>query len=541
MNSNMRKALYLAIVTLLIRLTSSQGGFFGSGSDFSIKSDENGILLAGKLLSLNKQSNYASINLDNFIGNLDGKLTWEDNGFAKNCRDCKLNLSKLTCSCQKSDGISSTSSEINLNERISNVDGKFSVFWIFNFSLVDGRGFKSGVKMLIRSKLLNSKGEFISAELDLNQFISNINGYLIWNNSGFTKNCGYCNLKYLVLSCKCQDMKGNFKDSSLNLNGRIGNHDGKFKTFTIKSTEKDANRITESVILQSRQNLNQKVVLSDLTKAFEGKWRGFNAAQNASKAASTINYIKNNRKYKDFKTYDTFINFQNNSERQIKFISSRSHQMEDWNGKFSDIKEGEEKSFYVRTTGQFFMDNYRDTYAEAYFSIECNGKPKSFVVKVRNYVDLTTEWEGSDAYNDCFDILLTGDFNGSVKGSPARASIDDPVLVSGSFTIPNCYTILNLNIIPHQPGTRYPIMFEHCDYQGRSYPILQNEITAETLKGNDFNDRVSSIRVPPGFRVAFFENSDFRGRKIERTGDDRCLRNFNDMTSSYIVNMGPIK
>ncbi len=138
-------------------------------------------------------------------------------------------------------------------------------------------------------------------------------------------------------------MKGNSKDSSLNLNGRIVNDDGKFKTFTIKSTEKDANIITESVILQSRQNLNQKVVLSDLTKALEGKWRGFNAAQNASKAASTIKYIEYNRKSGDITTFETTIKIQNNSGSQIKFISSNSYQMELWNKQFCNISEGEEK------------------------------------------------------------------------------------------------------------------------------------------------------------------------------------------------------
>jgi len=541
MNSTTRKVFFLIMITLLIGLSSTQGGFFRTGSEFSIKSDDTSTFLNGKLLKMNRRINTASINLDNYLGNLDGSLDWESREFTDSCKECKLVLSKLSCNCLRLDSTYLTS-EIDLNDRISNSDGFFKVDFVMTLSLTDKtKGYREKDTMIATSYLLNSRGTFTKQEIDLNLFISNYNGFLIWRGSEFSTSCGECNLRSNVLSCKCLDLKGNKRDSSINLNGRIINDDGKFKVLNIQTTEKDTNVISESTILQARQNLKQGVVLSDFTSSLEGEWRGFNAAQNASIAASTIKYIASNRRSNDFFPFDSTIKIQNNSGSQIKFVSSHSYQMQFWDKQFSDVNDGEEKSFKVRTARLGLFSNWRDTNAEGYFRIECNGKPLSFSVRVRNFINLTIEWEGSDAYNDCYDIQLTGSYAGSARGLSIKGSIDIPVLVTGTFAIPNYYSTLNLNVIPHQPGTRYPTIYEHCNYQGISIPLLQNQITGQSFMFTGFNDKISSIRVPPGIRVALFEHDNFNGKKIEITEDIPCLINFNDITSSYVVKMGPIR
>ena len=51
------------------------------------------------------------------------------------------------------------------------------------------------------------------------------------------------------------------------------------------------------------------------------------------------------------------------------------------------------------------------------------------------------------------------------------------------------------------------------------------------------NDRVSSIRVKPGFRAEIFADTNYGGRSLILTGDDGCLDNdnFNDVLSSIRI------
>lgn len=64
----------------------------------------------------------SSINLNNYIGNIEGTLTWGECNFAASSCNISLRGSTLSAACDDSNGISHYSS-INLDNYISNIEG----------------------------------------------------------------------------------------------------------------------------------------------------------------------------------------------------------------------------------------------------------------------------------------------------------------------------------------------------------------------------------------------------------------------------------
>ncbi|MEA5532744.1 CVNH domain-containing protein [Crocosphaera sp. XPORK-15E] len=70
-----------------------------------------------------------SINLDYFVGNLNGTLSWGDHNFSQTCKDIGLGQSLrtreyvLNAQCEKADGRTYVATEITLDEDIANIDG----------------------------------------------------------------------------------------------------------------------------------------------------------------------------------------------------------------------------------------------------------------------------------------------------------------------------------------------------------------------------------------------------------------------------------
>ena len=64
----------------------------------------------------------SSINLNNYIGNIEGTLTWGESNFAGSSSNFSLSGAVLSAECSDSDGNTHHSS-INLNNYISNQEG----------------------------------------------------------------------------------------------------------------------------------------------------------------------------------------------------------------------------------------------------------------------------------------------------------------------------------------------------------------------------------------------------------------------------------
>lgn len=63
------------------------------------------------------------INLDRFIGNIDGELTWGEHDFSRSSRNIHVNGNKLIAVCRTMSG-RERKSVLNLDHAMSNINGK---------------------------------------------------------------------------------------------------------------------------------------------------------------------------------------------------------------------------------------------------------------------------------------------------------------------------------------------------------------------------------------------------------------------------------
>ena len=77
-------------------------------------------------------------------------------------------------------------------------------------------------------------------------------------------------------------------------------------------------------------------------------------------------------------------------------------------------------------------------------------------------------------------------------------------------------------------------LFEHANFQGRSQTLAAGRYDLPQLAIG--NDRVSSVRVPPGWKVILCEHAGFQGRQRVLAADTMYIGDeLNDRTSSVIV------
>jgi hypothetical protein len=80
-------------------------------------------------------------------------------------------------------------------------------------------------------------------------------------------------------------------------------------------------------------------------------------------------------------------------------------------------------------------------------------------------------------------------------------------------------------------------VYDQCDYGGASFAFSPGRYNDRGLGIG--NDRISSIRIPNGFKVTVYQAKDFQGYSRTFYGDEYCLDGqWNDQISSMIVD-GP--
>lgn len=88
-------------------------------------------------------------------------------------------------------------------------------------------------------------------------------------------------------------------------------------------------------------------------------------------------------------------------------------------------------------------------------------------------------------------------------------------------------------------GSSGPVQVaQHCDYGGYSVGLPVGSYTLGQLQARGIvNDDISSLRVQAGHSITLYQNDNFSGNSITKTGDDNCLVNegFNDSASSIVV------
>lgn len=79
---------------------------------------------------------------------------------------------------------------------------------------------------------------------------------------------------------------------------------------------------------------------------------------------------------------------------------------------------------------------------------------------------------------------------------------------------------------------------QHCEFGGYNVGLQLGSYTLSQLQAlGVVNDDISSVRVQSGYSVTFYQNDNFSGNSVVKTGDDNCLNNegFNDVASSIVV------
>ena len=87
-------------------------------------------------------------------------------------------------------------------------------------------------------------------------------------------------------------------------------------------------------------------------------------------------------------------------------------------------------------------------------------------------------------------------------------------------------------------GRGGPCFFEHSEFQGRRLCLAPGQRLSNL--DASWNDRISSVEIPPGMRVTVCEHANFAGRcmTLNRSVSDFQEIRFNDMVSSISVDIG---
>ncbi len=85
------------------------------------------------------------------------------------------------------------------------------------------------------------------------------------------------------------------------------------------------------------------------------------------------------------------------------------------------------------------------------------------------------------------------------------------------------------------PAPTSVTVYEHNNYQGRSLNIGLGVTSYDHLSGQNFNDIISSVKVPQGLNVMLYEHAGQQGAIKTLTSDTPSLDDFNDKTSSILV------
>ena len=68
----------------------------------------------------------------------------------------------------------------------------------------------------------------VTSELDLNKYVANSEGKLVWGGKNYAQTCRSCTLANAVLYCSCRNSAGRVLGTSLKLASRVTNSNGNF-------------------------------------------------------------------------------------------------------------------------------------------------------------------------------------------------------------------------------------------------------------------------------------------------------------------------
>ena len=133
-------------------------------------------------------------------------------------------------------------------------------------------------------------------------------------------------------------------------------------------------------------------------------------------------------------------------------------------------------------------------------------------------------------------------------GSPSPSGTKDPTFVeyacppgkgwgTGDASSKCCNTnqdMSNLANCSDPLEIKVPTMYRDSEYKSDALPLTIGDVSSMP---NGWNDAASSVRVPTGYRLEIYKDSEFGGKSHTLTSSTSNLGSldFNDATSSYRV------
>ncbi|KIP12890.1 hypothetical protein PHLGIDRAFT_97651 [Phlebiopsis gigantea 11061_1 CR5-6] len=163
---------------------NTDGYFDISGTNYTTGAKDASLIsrtvLSDELITSDgKSTRKARINLDNYVGNNSGSLTWvmtSKGDFASSSSHLSLKGTILSATCKKSDG-SSTQSSLDLSDHLGNMHGSLDFI---------SKGFQDASESIeldgtvLKVQLRGDGDEVFCNMLDLNLHVGNDEGKLTW-------------------------------------------------------------------------------------------------------------------------------------------------------------------------------------------------------------------------------------------------------------------------------------------------------------------------------------------------------------------------
>jgi len=317
--------------------------------------------------------------------------------------------------------------------------------------------------------------------------------------------------------------------------------------------QKKLHQSTENLHVEGNSPINQAIECAKKVECWEseparylkitrkiimGPFTGIaGAARTVASFGKLLHMVLN--KLLEYAATESKISIHNSLTVPLLCTGTHSYQMNRWDGQFPDIRPSARADVNTRTSGNTV--GWGDTNAEAYYKVWCPTLNRNlrFMIMIRHQLWIRFKWDDQDVYNPCYDMWVEGTYTTTEKDSlysdaykmtRTIAATDSPILVVGSAEVPNKLSDVTLRLKPHVADSRFPVLYEHTNFHGIMHPI--NEPFVKNLQG--FNDKASSLRVPPGMQVAVCEHANFRGNCHSFSGDAAWI-SMNDAATSAIL------
>jgi beta-glucanase (GH16 family) len=135
---------------------------------------------------------------------------------------------------------------------------------------------------------------------------------------------------------------------------------------------------------------------------------------------------------------------------------------------------------------------------------------------------------GTSEFQNNFFILL----NMAIGGNWPGFTIDNNAFPANMYV--DYVRVYQSTSTPTGPVTVY----QNCNYGGTAVALPVGSYTLSALQARGIaNDWISSVRVQSGYQIRLYQNDNYTGTSVLKTGDDACLvdDNFNDQATSIVV------